>query len=56
MTPMREGPTQGSVPDMDLMLNEFYQLRGFREDGLPQKAVLQELGLTSLADLLFPNK
>lgn len=56
MTPLREGPTKGSVPDMALMLKEFYQLRGLDEDGRPRKAVLKELGLADLADLLFPEK
>ncbi len=53
MTPMTEGPTEGSVPDMTLMLKEFYKLRGLDEEGLPQEAVLRELGLETLADLLL---
>ncbi|MGB5985679.1 MAG: aldehyde ferredoxin oxidoreductase family protein [Desulfobacterales bacterium] len=52
MTPLTEGPTQGSVPDMELMLKEFYQLRGLNADGIPQPAVLKELGLETLAGLL----
>jgi len=55
MTPLNEGPTQGSVPDMELMLKAFYKLRGLKEDGLPQEAVLRELGLAELADLLYPE-
>ncbi len=27
MTPMETSPSEGSVPDMDLMLKEFYKLR-----------------------------
>jgi len=53
MTPMTEGPTEGSVPDMELMLKEFYQLRGLDEEGIPQETVLRELGLETLADLLL---
>jgi aldehyde:ferredoxin oxidoreductase len=55
MTPLKEGPTQGSVPDMELMLKTFYKLRGLNEDGLPQEAVIRELGLADLADLLYPE-
>jgi len=53
MTPMTEGPTEGSVPDMELMLKEFYKLRGLNEEGIPQEAVLRELGLETLADLFY---
>ncbi len=54
MTPMQEGPTEGSVPDMALMLKEFYELRQLNEDGIPEKKVLDDMGLTVLADLLYP--
>jgi len=56
MTPMTEGPTEGRVPDMELMLKEFYQLRGLDEEGIPQQRVLKELGLETLADLLLSQK
>jgi aldehyde:ferredoxin oxidoreductase len=56
LTPMETGPTQGSVPDMDLMLKEFYQLRGFNDDGVPKRSVLKELGLSELAVLLYQGK
>ena len=52
MTPMREGPTKGSVPDMGLMLKEFYELRGLDTNGVPREKVLHALGLGPLADLL----
>lgn len=52
MTPMRDGPTKGSVPDMDLMLKEFYELRGLDDNGVPSEKVLHALGLGPLADLL----
>jgi aldehyde:ferredoxin oxidoreductase len=54
MTPMEEGPTEGSVPDMDMMLREFYEIRGLDQDGIPKKSVLTDLGLNKLADLLHP--
>jgi aldehyde:ferredoxin oxidoreductase len=53
LTPMTAGPTEGSVPDMDLMLREFYELRGLNNDGVPKKAVLMKLDLQELADLLY---
>ncbi len=52
MTVMEEGPTEGSLPDMDKMLAEFYELRGFDKNGLPTKKVLEEVGLPDLAALL----
>ncbi len=52
MTPMTEGPSEGSVPDMDLMLKEFYEMRGLDENGIPGKEVLTDLGLDELAELL----
>lgn len=51
-TPLADGPAAGSAPDMDLMLREFYALRGLRSDGLPRRDVLAGLGLDDLADLL----
>ena len=53
LTPMETGPTEGSVPDMDLMLKEFYELRGFKDDGVPKRKVFEELGLPELAELLY---
>jgi aldehyde:ferredoxin oxidoreductase len=53
MTILDTGPTEGSIPDMDLMLREFYNLRGLNEEGVPEKKVLEELGLTELATLLY---
>ncbi len=53
MTPMEQGPTEGSVPDMDLMLQEFYEMRDLDEEGIPKKAVLMDLGLNKLAELLY---
>jgi aldehyde:ferredoxin oxidoreductase len=52
MTILDTGPTEGSIPDMDLMLKEFYGFRGVNEEGVAEKRVLEELGLTELAKLL----
>jgi len=54
MTVLETGPTEGSVPDMDRMLAEFYELRGFNADGVPEKNVLEDVGLPELAVLLHP--
>jgi aldehyde:ferredoxin oxidoreductase len=56
MTPMEAGPTEGSVPDMDLMLKEFYELRGLNDDGVPKKEILARLGLSDLVQLLHHNR
>jgi len=56
MTPMETGPTEGSVPDMDLMLKEFYELRGLNDDGVPIKEILERLCLSDLAQLLHHNR
>jgi len=53
MTIMDTGPTEGSIPDMDLMLKEFYELRGLNEEGVPEKEILEGLGLSELAALLY---
>ena len=55
MTPMKEGPTEGSVPDMELMLKEFYEMRQFNKNGVPEKKVLEEMGLEDLTALLYPD-
>lgn len=51
-TPLADGPAAGSAPDMHLMMDEFYALRGLRPDGIPRRDVLTGLGLDDLADLL----
>lgn len=52
MEPLDDGPTAGSVPDMGLMLAEFYALRGLDDDGRPARDRLERLGLLDLADAL----
>ncbi|MFO7835676.1 MAG: aldehyde ferredoxin oxidoreductase family protein [Candidatus Thorarchaeota archaeon] len=44
--PMPTGPAKGGLPDLDYMLDEYYNLRGcHKETGLPKKETLIELGL-----------
>ena len=41
---------------MGLMLKEFYELRGFNDDGVPKKEILEDLGLSDLAKLLYKEQ
>jgi aldehyde:ferredoxin oxidoreductase len=43
--PMPEGPAQGSVCHLDKMLTEYYELRGWTQDGVPTDEKLRELSL-----------
>lgn len=52
LQPLEDGPTAGSVPDMALMLSEFYALRDLDAAGRPARARLEQLGLHALADAL----
>lgn len=53
MTPLAGGPTAGSAPDMNLMMKEYYQLRGLEQTtGWPGYDKLQELGLIEEAAVL----
>lgn len=45
-TPMPEGPAKGRVCHLDKMLDEYYRVQEWTEDGVPTKAVLERLGLT----------
>jgi len=43
--PMRAGPAKGLVVNLEPMLKEYYQLRGWDEEGVPTRSKLNELGL-----------
>ncbi len=45
--PLTEGPAKGHVVELDVMLPEFYKLRGWDENGVPTQKTLQALGLDS---------
>jgi aldehyde:ferredoxin oxidoreductase len=53
MTAFTEGGAAGSLPDMELMLKEYYPLRGLDAQGRPTKEKLDSLGLTELAAKLY---
>ena len=46
--PIKDGLSKGemiSQPDLDFMLDEYYEARGWDKNGIPTAAKLQELGL-----------
>ncbi|NOY99164.1 MAG: aldehyde ferredoxin oxidoreductase family protein [Chloroflexi bacterium] len=43
--PLPEGPAKGRVAELDKMLPEFYEVRGWDENGVPTREKLAELGL-----------
>ena len=43
--PVPEGPAKGQVHELDKMLPEYYQARGWDENGVPTPKQLEELGL-----------
>ena len=53
MTPHTEGAAAGSVPNVELMLKDYYKARGLDAKGRPLKEKLVSLGLSELADKLY---
>jgi len=54
-----DGPVKGAVVTKDeltLMLDDYYQARGYDKQGLPTAAKLQELGLTEYLPIITTNK
>jgi len=50
---MENGPAKGQIVEMDHLLDEYYDARGWdRETGCPQKDKLESLGLMDIADEL----
>jgi aldehyde:ferredoxin oxidoreductase len=49
LTPHTDGPVAGVVPDVELMLKEYYMARGLDANGRPLKEKLNKLGLSELA-------
>lgn len=49
--PVAEGPSEGFVAKLDPMLVEYYQFRGWDENGVPKPEKLAELGLDTLMEL-----
>jgi aldehyde:ferredoxin oxidoreductase len=56
LQPLPEGGTQGHVPDLELMLKEYYQARDWDwATGKPSRKKLEELGLGWVAEDLFKS-
>jgi len=52
LTPLEEGAAAGSVPEVEKLLGEYYEIRGLDEGGKPKKEVLIKAGLQDLAEKL----
>jgi len=50
--PMPEGPAKGMVCNLDPMLDEYYDARGWSREGLPTRRELHRVGLDDVADAL----
>ncbi len=48
MKPLKDGPSAGKVPPYEAMLKQYYEVRGWNEDGVPHEATLKRLGLYNL--------
>lgn len=48
--PVPQGPSQGQVVQLEPMLDEYYQFRGWDEDGVLTCRKLEELGLAALVE------
>jgi aldehyde:ferredoxin oxidoreductase len=55
LTPLETGGAAGAVPDLEFQLNEYYQIRGWEDDGKPSRQVLLDLGLEDVAQDLYPS-
>ena len=50
---MLAGPSKGQVVNLDLMLDEYYEQRGWdRDTGFPTREKLEQLGLKEVAEEL----
>jgi len=46
--PLNEGGAKGQVVELDIMLREYYEHRGWDEEGIPKKETLEKLGLSNI--------
>jgi aldehyde:ferredoxin oxidoreductase len=53
LTPLSSEET---VPDIDLMLKKYYELRGLDDVGRPKKEILETAGLKELIPRLYPSE
>lgn len=50
VTPLSDGGSAGKAADLEYQLDEYYQVRGWTENGIPTKEKLQALGLNKAAE------
>jgi aldehyde:ferredoxin oxidoreductase len=55
LTSVQEGAAAGSVPDIELMLKEYYELRKLDANGYPAREKLESVGLSDLARRLYTS-
>jgi aldehyde:ferredoxin oxidoreductase len=53
VTPLPDGGAAGKAADLEYQLNEYYQVRGWNENGVPTKEKLQSLGLGKAAEEIY---
>ncbi len=53
--PMPEGPAEGHVVNLDVLLDAYYEYRGWDENGRPTKEKLEELDLGWLIDTVHTD-
>ena len=53
LEPTQEGGNAGKVPDMEVMLKEFYKASGWTPSGKPSRKTLESLGLQDVARDLY---
>jgi len=56
--PIPEGPSKGMytpASEFETLLNEYYQMRGWRPDGIPAASKLKDLGLADTLKDLIPS-
>jgi len=52
LTPTTEGGAEGSVPEIERMVEEYYTLRGLDPEGRPTRETLERAGLAEVASRL----
>lgn len=53
-----DGPSKGayvSQEELDLLLDDYYEVRGWTKDGVPTLEKLKELGMEEFADIVKPK-
>ena len=55
LTPVAEGGAAGSVPDLELMKQDYKRIRGLNAQGRPSPETLEKKGLDDLARRLHPQ-